>query len=46
VLNSCPPDRHEDAKEFVNQFVAHIINNDQFETYDWYTAPIPELAPM
>ncbi|RGB23643.1 hypothetical protein C1646_728040 [Rhizophagus diaphanus] len=46
VLNSYPPDRHEDAKEFIKQLVAHVINNGQLATYDWYTAPIPELAPV
>jgi hypothetical protein len=46
VLNAYPPDRHEDAKEFINQLVAHVINNGQLATYDWYTAPIPELAPV
>ncbi|GBC09019.1 hypothetical protein RclHR1_08550005 [Rhizophagus clarus] len=46
VLNFYPPDRHEDAKEFIKQLVAHVINNGQLATYDWYTAPIPELAPV
>ncbi|CAB4406024.1 unnamed protein product [Rhizophagus irregularis] len=46
VLNSYHQIDIEDAKEFIKQLVAHVINNGQLATYDWYTAPIPELAPV